>query len=71
MENWPEITSWQREPQTAENAFAEFELTEGKGWKLFDITALIRQQLKTGRKNYGIEIKHIYWKESVLIELKV
>ena len=57
LENWPEITSWQREPQTAESYFAEFELTDGNDWKFFDVTSLLRRQANTGRENHGIKLR--------------
>ncbi|HUV41558.1 MAG TPA: hypothetical protein VMW23_07215, partial [Sedimentisphaerales bacterium] len=37
----------------AQQPFARFEFVPGNGWKLFDISALVRNQYKNPGKSYG------------------
>lgn len=57
LKSWPEKTSWETQPPTAKKPVAEFKFVPGTGWKLFDITPLIRDQLKTKRKCYGVMLR--------------
>jgi hypothetical protein len=57
LKDWPERTSWETQPPVAEKPVAKFKFVPGKGWKLFDITPLIRNQLKSKRKSYGLMLR--------------
>lgn len=54
LQDWPERTSWETQPTIAEKPVAEFNFVSDEGWKLFDITALIRDQFKSKRKSHGL-----------------
>jgi hypothetical protein len=56
IEKWPELTSWKSQPkidQSSEEVALAF--APGNGWKLFDITPLIRN--KTMANRYGVMLK--------------
>ena len=53
LKNWPQITSWSTQPAVAQQPFARFEFVPENGWRLFDISALVRDQYKNPRKSYG------------------
>jgi len=57
LEDWPEITSWETQPPVAQDAFAQFDLVPGKGWKLFDITALVHGHLNSRKKPHGLMLR--------------
>ena len=57
LKDWPERTSWQTQPTTAGKPIAEFKFVPGNDWKLFDITALIKDQSGTGRECYGLMLR--------------
>ncbi|HUW17873.1 MAG TPA: DNRLRE domain-containing protein [Sedimentisphaerales bacterium] len=57
LKDWPEITSWEIQPLVGQKPAAEFDLVAGRGWKLFDITPLIRDQQKDKRKCYGLMLR--------------
>jgi hypothetical protein len=52
-EKWPEKTSWQSQPKTADSdGKLATKFSEGNGWKLFDVTPIVR-----GSSNYGVMLK--------------
>jgi hypothetical protein len=57
LKDWPERTSWETQPPTAEKPVAKFKFVSGNGWKLFDITSLLRDRLRTERKCYGLMLR--------------
>ena len=57
IKDWPELTSWETQPPVAQKPTAKFKFVPGKGWKLFDITPLVRDQLKKKRKCYGLMLR--------------
>ena len=57
LADWPERTSWKKLPAFAAKPFATFEFVPGDGWKLFDVTSLVRAKAKAGRKTYGIMLR--------------
>lgn len=59
LADWPERTSWQTQPRFADKPAASFELVPGQGWKLFDITPLIRDPAKAGRKSHGVILRFV------------
>jgi hypothetical protein len=57
LKDWPERTSWETRPSIAEKPAAKCKFVPGKGWKLFDITPLIRGQLQDRRKCHGLMLR--------------
>lgn len=57
LAEWPEITSWKTLPPTAKEAAASFPFVPGVGWKLFDITPLVRLQADAKRKARGAMLR--------------
>lgn len=57
LEPWTERTSWKTQPSTARKPISEFKFVPESDWKLFDITALIRDQSGTGRECYGLMLR--------------
>lgn len=57
FKDWPERTSWETRPLIAEKPVAKFKFIPGKGWKLFDITPLVHDQLENKRKCYGLMLR--------------
>jgi RNA polymerase sigma factor (sigma-70 family) len=53
LEDWPEITSWMTQPRYGSEPAATYEFKPEDGWKLFDITPLVRSQAQAGRKHHG------------------
>jgi RNA polymerase sigma-70 factor (ECF subfamily) len=54
LKEWPERTSWKTQPRYSPEPAATYEFKPGEGWKLFDVTPLVRHQAKAGRENYGV-----------------
>ena len=52
LSEWPERTSWRIQPRYAAEPAATYKFDPGNGWKLFDVTALVRA--KTGRNGQGV-----------------
>ena len=50
LENWPELNSWKTQPKYDPEPAATYKFEPDDGWKLFDITPLVRAQAKAGRK---------------------
>ncbi len=48
------MTSWKTRPRYDPEPAATYKFEPGDGWKLFDITPLIRAQAKAGRPSHGI-----------------
>jgi RNA polymerase sigma factor (sigma-70 family) len=59
LHDWPEIISWSRRPQYDPEPFATYAFEPGDGWKLFDVTALMRDQAKERRKGHGILLRFL------------
>ena len=53
LEDWPEITSWASQPRYEAEPAATYPFVPEEGWKLFDITPMVRSQAKAGRKHHG------------------
>jgi hypothetical protein len=64
LKDWPERTSWETRPSIAEKPAAKCKFVPGKGWRLFDITPLIRGQLQDKRKCYGLMLRFAQEKRS-------
>jgi hypothetical protein len=53
LEEWPEPTSWMTQPRYAPEPAARYEFEPGEGWKLFDVTPLVRAQARARRRSHG------------------
>jgi len=58
-ESWTERTSWQTLPDYDPEPAASFKFSPGDGWKLFDLTAVVQAQAKSGRKNHGVLLRFL------------
>jgi hypothetical protein len=56
-EDWPELTSWKTQPAYDPEPAATYPFQSGPGWKLFDVTPIVRDQAKAGRKGHGILLR--------------
>jgi len=56
-EDWPERTSWKGQPDNAPEPAAKFEFVAGEGWKLFDITPVVRSQAECGQGRHGVLLR--------------
>jgi hypothetical protein len=56
---WPERTSWKTQPRYAPEPAATYKFEPGEGWKLFDITPLVRAQAKAGRNGHGVILRFL------------
>jgi RNA polymerase sigma factor (sigma-70 family) len=61
LDDWPEMTSWTTQPRYGSEPAATYEFKPEEGWKLFDITPLVRSQARAGRKHYGAVFR--FWSE--------
>ena len=57
--DWPERTSWKTQPRYDAEPAGTYEFEPGIGWKLFDVTALIRARAKVGRKGHGVLLRFL------------
>lgn len=55
--DWDERTSWEKRPQGAAEAAAEVEMQPGEGWKIFDVTSLVRKQAIAAGANHGVVLR--------------
>jgi RNA polymerase sigma factor (sigma-70 family) len=58
IEEWPERTSWQTMPACAEDPVATLEFAPGNGWKVIDITAVVRARAR-GRLSNGVLLRFL------------
>jgi hypothetical protein len=59
LRDWDEMAWWSRQPQYDPEPFATYKFEPGEGWKLFDITPLVRDQVKAGRKSHGVLLRFL------------
>ena len=52
-EDWGERVSWQTQPKYDPEPVGTYKFKPGKGWKVFDITPLVRAQAKAGARATG------------------
>ncbi len=55
--DWPERTSWKTQPEFESKPAATFDFEPGEGWKLFDVTPLVRARAKDNRPGHGIVLR--------------
>lgn len=54
---WAESTSWDDAPDVASSPFASAVLAPGEGWKLFDVTPLVRKGASSVTKGRGLALR--------------
>ncbi len=59
FEGWRERTSWKTRPRHDVEPAATYKFEPGDGWKLFDITPLVRAQTRAGRTSHGILLRFL------------
>jgi len=64
-EDWPERTSWKSQPDYAPDPAVKFKFAPGEGWKLFDITSLVRSQAESGGGKHGVLLRWLSEDRSV------
>lgn len=57
LKDWPERTSWKTQPAGATEPAASFDLVPEEGWKLFDVTAIVRAQAQEHRIGHGVLLR--------------
>lgn len=57
IEPWKEITSWKTQPGSSVATVSEHEFVAGEGWKLFDVTPLVRAQVRSGEVSRGVILR--------------
>ncbi len=59
LDDWPEMAHWSQHPRYAPEPFGTYKFEPGDGWKLFDITPLVRAQAKAEREGHGILLRFL------------
>ncbi len=54
---WPESTSWADAPEASPSPFASAVVVPGEGWKLFDVTPLVRKWAASGANGRGLMLR--------------
>ena len=58
-EDWPERVSWETQPKYDPDPVATYKFKPEPGWKVFDITPLVRAQANAGRKGHGVLLRFL------------
>ncbi len=56
-QEWGERTGWAQQPSFAPLPISTTVMTSGEGWRVVEITALVRQQAADPQKNHGVLLK--------------
>jgi RNA polymerase sigma factor (sigma-70 family) len=59
LDEWTEQSSWNARPEYDPKPFATCTFEPGEGWKLFDVTALVRAQAKADRDRHGVMLRFL------------
>jgi hypothetical protein len=59
LERWNEQTSWKTKPRYDPEPFATYKFETGEGWKLFDVTPVVRARAKARRQGHGILLRFL------------
>ena len=57
--DWAERTSWKSRPEAAPEPFASYPFAPGEGWKVFDVTPIVRERAKADRKGRGVMLRFL------------
>jgi len=60
LEDWPERTPWTNQPAIELEPAGSFKFADGEGWKVFDITPIVRTQARLGAKNHGVMLRFLH-----------
>lgn len=55
---WPENTSWKNQPTIEKQPVVRFDMTPGGGWKIFDVTPIIRARIQAKKQGNGIMLHY-------------
>ena len=58
-EEWPERTSWKTKPKYELEPAAICKFEPGDGWKLLDVTPLVRARAKANRQGHGVVLRFL------------
>ena len=59
VEDWDERTCWKTKPRYNPEPIATYKFEPGEGWKLFDVTPLVRSRAKEGRRSHGLMLRFL------------
>ena len=59
LEDWPEQTSWKTQPTYATEPVHTGKFEPGDGWKLFDVTSVVRARAKARRNVRGVVVRFL------------
>jgi RNA polymerase sigma factor (sigma-70 family) len=59
VEGWNEFSSWKLQPKYNPEPAVTYKFEPGDGWKLFEVTSLLREQAKAGRSGHGILLRFL------------
>jgi len=59
LDEWPERTSWKTQPRYEAEPAATCKFEPGDGWKIIDLTPLVRARAKTGRNGHGVVLRFL------------
>jgi hypothetical protein len=57
LEDWNESSSWNEQPRVAVEPVQSFDMTPEKGWKIFDVTSLVEEHLKSAKPLHGVLLR--------------
>jgi RNA polymerase sigma factor (sigma-70 family) len=59
LDHWDEMAHWSQHPRYALEPFGTYKFEPGDGWKLFDVTPLVRAQAKAQHEGHGILLRFL------------
>jgi hypothetical protein len=59
LESWRELNSWKIQPRYDPEPAATYRFEPGEGWKLFDVTSMVRAQAQAGRDGHGLLLRFL------------
>ncbi len=59
LDDWHEMAHWSQHPRYDPEPFGTYKFEPEDGWKLFDITPLVRAQFKAERESHGILLRFL------------
>ncbi len=59
LDDWTEMNNWRIQPRYDPEPFATYKFEPSEGWKLFDVTNLVRSQMKPPRERHGILLRFL------------
>ena len=59
LDEWRELNSWSRQPRYDPEPFANYAFEPGEGWKLFDVTPVVRAHARDRRPCHGVVLRFL------------